>query len=408
MTLLGLGTVAIAQDRSGDLNTTVYLVLRAGSDVTEEEIIENLKRALRASGSQTNGEPSIRSVSPLFVEELQSLTEGGLVVPDESGKGPLVIRRLATVAERAYEVKVEPHQVIKKLRVTFRRAGEKEYTPTASGTQGLVLITPGRYAFYPAPNEIADTPTSYQATISEFDKPDTVVEGEWVKGDNYFVVVLRGYRGNRNALIQAIQDKKVVANPFKGVTLGNNLEIVFASLRASRVAGKRSIIDSESNITIRVDTLEDREPARVWIYFPLGEDDLKGEELDRLTRMSGSQLSKYIRSKSPVTAQKPAELRSTDGALWFELPPRPTPEGVSPSEFERRIRLGDLTNLEKKYPRAWKLVVWEFGEPPDTEAILVNWKDKPGRYPFEIQEMVGWQSELQEAIRRSQSPSGKK
>lgn len=387
----------------GQGRTTLYLVLRTGPDVTKDEILSNLRTGMSKTGVRIEGDPNIRSINPGFAEELMALTEGATGAAVEDPKEGVAIRMLPSVARNAYELRIPARQTLKSLKVTYEKAKPKEYAPSDPGaTSGLVMIVPGRYAFYPDSPEPEDYPVSYEGTVSAFGKPDAEIKGDWVKGDKYYMVTMREFQGDRDALFRAIQDKRIVADPFKGVELKNDLIFAFARLRAGDVRARPSVVDKDNNIDIRIESLEDRAPARVWIYFPLDEKSMI-EARDTLRKKSGVDLSAEIR-KNAVPATQASLVNSKDGPKWYELPPRPTPEGILPSEFERKIKLDDLGGLVDKYPKAYKLVVWEFDDkvnPP--QAILVTTKvgNKQVRYPLQEQEMPGWVAELQEAIKRN-------
>lgn len=54
--------------------------------------------------------------------------------------------------------------------------------------------------------------------------------------------------------------------------------------------------------------------------------------------------------------------------------------------------------MAEKYPQAWRLVIWEFDDGKDQEAILLDLKD--GRHPLQEQEMPGWKKNLEDALKR--------
>jgi len=389
--------IAAAQPPAPASRTTLYLVLEAGADVSENEILVNLRKGLKASAATTAGDPEIRSVSPLFVSELKSLSQSVTEQPEAVAKGTLGIRRLPSTVETAYELRVGEGQIIKKLRVTYKKGMPKEYTPASSGSAGLVLIVPGRYAFYPDSKEADDSPVSYEGDVSEFGKPDAAVKGEWVRGNKHFVVTMRDFRGNRDELFKAITDPKIVANPFESVTLGDNLEFAFASLRASRVGGEEGTLDPENNITITIPALNKRETARVWVQFPLTSEEM-AKSRDELRKLTGPELSAHIRKSEPIRANLKAVVKHGDGSKWYELPAIPTAAGTPTPGFRRKLQLSDLDALAEKYPQAWRLVIWEFDDGKDQEAILLDLKD--GRHPLQEQEMPGWKKSLEDALKR--------
>jgi hypothetical protein len=391
--LIGAAALASAQEPG----TTVYLVLRTGPDETEKGVLATLRQGLDKSGATITGEPTIRSVSPAFFEEFQALVDRA--GPPAAAADDGVAIRLLPTREPIYEIKVQPTQVLKKLRVKYQKGGEKEYTPAAPGSPSpsLVLIVPGRYAFTPEPD---DTPVSYDGDVAEIGKPAAAVKGDWPKGDRYFVVTMRNFRGNRQRLFDVMADPRQVANPLDNVQLGNDLLFAFASLNSSAADPGDDGLDAENNLTMTVESIPRRNPARVWVLFPLDEAGMR-EARDKYRKLSSTELPAEIR-KDPVRAPAPAVVSAGSAPRWIELPPEPTPPGTDPRRFVRRIKVDDPPEFAAKYPQLWSLVVWEFdaGRP---EAIQVKHPKDDRVYVLE-RERAGWQKVVQKAGR----PAAKK
>lgn len=377
--------VALAQPPE----TTVYLVLRTGPDETEKGVLATLQQGLDKSGATITGEPTIKNVSPAFFEEFQSLVDraGPPAAAAEDGVG---IRLLPT-REPIYEIKVAPSQVLKTLKVKYQKGGEKEYKPAAPGAANapLVLIVPGRYGFTP---EADDTPQSYEGEVAEIGKPAAAVKGDWPKGDKFFVVTMRNFRGNRQRLFDVMADPKQVANPLDNVQLGNDLLFAFASLNSSAADPGNDGLDSENNLTMTVETIPKRNPARVWVLFPLDEKGMR-EARDEYRKAASTDLPKKIRAAATVGAGQPANVASGDGPKWYELPAEETPPGTDPRRFVRKVKVDDPPEFAAKYPQLWSLVVWEFdaGRP---EAIQVRHPKDDRVYVLE-RERTGWQRVIQ-------------
>ncbi len=379
--------------------TTLYLVLRTGADETEKGIISRLKAGLEASGATTAGDPTIKAVSPAFVEEFEALADRAAAAPAPDQKEGISLRLLPS-RETVYEVKVPPTQLLKKLKVTYQKAGVKEYEPAAPGTKSpLVLTVPGRYALTP---EAGDVPSEYEGTMSELGEPDSTSKGAWPKSDKSFVVTMRNFTGDRQRLFLAIQNKKVIANPFKDVRLGNDLVFAFASLNSSIDDDVPATFDRDNNLLIRIKTLQNSDPKRVWVYLALDEKAVAGKMAEFAKADDGAALSALIR-KNAVPIGQPAALGPADAPRWFELPPVILAPGIDPAEFERKVKLTGVPALAAKYPRLWTLVVWEFdaGRP---EAILVK-GDKGNRVYVRDKEVAGWVDGVKEAVKRAEPPA---
>lgn len=301
--------------------------------------------------------------------------------------------RLLPTREPIYEIKVAPTQVLKKLKVKYQKGGEKEYTPAAPGAANapLVLIVPGRYGFTPEPD---DAPLSYDGEVAEIGKPAAAVKGDWPKGDKFFVVTMRNFRGDRRRLFEVMADPKQVANPLDNVQLGNDLLFAFASLNSSAADPGDDGLDSENNLTMTVETIPRRNPARVWVLFPLDEKGMR-EARDKYRKLASTDLPKEIRAAATVGAGQPASVAAGDAPKWYELPAEPTAPGTDPRRFVRKVKVDDPQEFAGKYPQLWSLVVWEFdaGRP---EAIQVKHPKDDRVYVLE-RERAGWQKVVQKA-----------
>lgn len=384
-----IGAFSIAAVASPQIppETTVYLVLRTGPKETEKGILASLKEGIEKSGASISGEPTIKSVSPAFLEEFESLV-------DRASSGPVVAAKegasinLLPFRDTVYEVKLAPNQILEKLTVTYDKAGTKEYTPAAPGQKSsLVLTVPGRYAFTPEPN---DTPKNYVCDVKEIGKPDSQVKADWPKSDKCFIVTLRNFRGDRKLLFDTIQNPRLVANPLKDVRLGNDLVFAFASLNSDAAKRQRGKIGADSQLAITIETLPERSPKRVWVYFPLNEKQV-AEAVKDYRKFEGTEMPGEIRK---LQALPDAKVGPDTPAKWFELPPRPTPPGIDPTEFTRKVKLENLPQLAQNYPRVWMLVVWEFDNGGAQSAIKVQ--DPKGDHVFFLdQELDEWKKELE-------------
>ena len=385
--LIGAAAVGLAQEPG----TTVYLVLRTGPDETEKGVLATLKQGLDKSGATITGEPTIKGVSPAFFEEFQALVDRA--GPPAAAADEGVAIRLLPTREPIYEIKVAPTQVLKKLKVKYQKGGEKEYTPAAPGAANasLVLIVPGRYGFVP---EADDTPLSYDGEVAEIGKPAAAVKGDWPKGDRYFVVTMRNFRGDRRRLFEVMADPKQVANPLDNVQLGNDLLFAFASLNSSAADPGDDGLDSENNLTMTVETIPRRNPARVWVLFPLDEAAMR-EARDKYRKLSSTELPVEIRKDPVRVGVNTAGVSAGSAPRWYELPAEATPPGTDPRRFVRRVKVDDPPEFAAKYPQLWSLVVWEFdGGGGRQEAIQVKHPKDDRVYVLE-RERTGWQRVIQ-------------
>ena len=367
---------------------TLYLVLRTGPAETEKQIIAKLEDGLRHVGAKTDGRPTIKPVSPSFVEELESLANRAM--PTTAGQG---VVKLLPSRDTVYEIKIPETQVLRAFHVTYQKAGRKDYVPSAPGSKSpLVLTVPGRYAFKPEPN---DVPLSYEGEVSELGKEDSTFKSNWPKEDKFFVVTMKNFQGDKQELFNAIQDKTIVANPFVLSDEKTDLIFAFASLNSSVGKAGRVAINDKNELIVSVETLPNEVPRRVWAYFPLDEA-AAATALTKHQAFDPTDLPIEIR-KNAVPADQPAAISAQSGPKWHEIPVKP---GAEPVEFERLVKLNDLGPLATKYPKMYMLVVWEFdrGNP---RAILFEEEKTGNRASVLKREMADWARGLQDAMQRS-------
>src|SRR5262245_37022978 len=126
--------------------TTLFLMVRAGPHLTETKLKETLEEGLKKALCTIRGEPHIRRISPLVFEEIEQLTDQtAKTVGGQTNTEAGSIRRLPT-KDVLWEFRLKsPDQVLKKLTVTYEKAGKKEYSATSPADDGpLTQIVPGR------------------------------------------------------------------------------------------------------------------------------------------------------------------------------------------------------------------------------------------------------------------------
>ncbi|HEV3145666.1 MAG TPA: hypothetical protein VGZ47_17390 [Gemmataceae bacterium] len=369
--------------------TTLFLMVRAGPHLTETKLKETLDEGLKKALCSIRGEPHIRRISPLVFEEIEQLTDKtAKSVAGQAATEAGSIRRLPT-KDVLWEFRLKsPDQVLKKLTVTYEKAGKKEYTATSPADDGpLTQIVPGRYALRP---EKDDEPLEYEAEIVELLAPPEKIAGKWVVNDRYYVVTMNAFRGNRDQLFRVVQDANQVANPLDGVRLGSDLVFVFANLESSAATLEGDLI-SGNNLTVNVQPARGRTTARVWMLFPLTEDEAKkkAEELRKIE--SAKALAQEIR-KNSVFAATELTVSPDTPAKWLELESQ-----QGGKSFRRVIPLRNFKELLAKYPSAWRLLVWEFDD--GTPSAIEVTHPQSGKRTYAVdKEIKEWPSALKERI----------
>lgn len=368
--------------------TTLFMMVRAGPNLTEGQLERTLKRGLEKALCTIDGDPNIRPISPAVFEEIELLTNR---TASAVGAAPVVdafgVRRLPT-RELLWEFRLKsPAQVLKKLTVTYKKAGAKDYAPTGPQEAGaLTLIVPGSYALKLEPN---DDPVSYEAEVVELGQDPQKIQNKWPLSDRYYVVTMRNFKGNRERLFKIIQDAREVPNPLDSVRLGSDLVFVFADLESTAARLRRKGI-VENRLTIDHQPPEGRLPNRAWILFPLTEGEMKKELESYRKYENEEELAKVIRQNS-IRATEDAKVGPASAAKWLEL--RDLGNGQN---FQRVITLNDFQGLHDRYPAVWYLLVWEFddGKPA---AIKVK-HPKGGEVLVLEQEIPEWSMALKEKL----------
>jgi hypothetical protein len=390
-----LAPVVVAQDKEPRplflSDATLFLMIRVGPHLSEDEIVTTLKRGISKSGGAIVGEPYLRAVSPLVFEEFEALSNpvAPVVSPEKAGDG-VGIRQLPT-RELMWEFRLpKPEQVMKKLTVKYKKAGDKEFEPNDPRKGGpLTLIVPGMYALKMEAN---DLPVTYEATVAELGAKDQVLKGAWPVHDRFYVVALRQFTGNRNLLFRIIQDPNEVPNPLENVRLRSDLLFIFASMDSTAGRLRRSLIDG-NELIVRVEGPVNRRAHRVWMYFPATEAEAKKlhEEMTKIGK--AEDVSAKVRAMGTVPFGNEQAIGADATGRWLELQ-----DTESRNVFQRRVPLRDYAKLHAKFPSAYRLLVWEFDDGTNPPAAIRIDHPEDGRTFVVVEEIKGWPAAIKEKV----------
>lgn len=371
-------------------DAALFMMVRTRPDLTEKEILGTLKRGLEKSGCTIDGEPILRPIRPTIYEEFESLinqTAGSVVA---AADGPLV-PRLIPAREVLWEFRLkEPSQLLKSLKVTYKTAGVKVYEPKdprLDPQAALTLTALGRYALRPEANDEA---IHYEATVSTLGKPDEVQADKWPEMDRYFVIIMRNFKGNRNLLFATVQDGNQVPNPLTQVRLAPDLMFVFANLGVDTPRAGTAI--DGNDLVTQVLGVRGRKVRRVWMLFPLSEENL-AQVREQYSKFDSDQLAREIR-KNRFAADAKVEVGPTSTPGWIELGDLGNGE-----VFGRRIPLKDLDKLRQKYARVHRLLVWEFDDGRTAPGAIAVQHPNGGRVWFIDEEVREWPTELARSLK---------
>jgi len=378
-------------------STTLYLVLLTGPDEFSDDIVMNVKKALTYTRATYAGEPKIKAVSPTFFEEFADLIDQASTV-GAAAEDVLGVKRLSS-REVVYELTIDPSQILKKLEVTYKSGKKEEYEPAGPGEKSaLTLIVPGKYAFTPL---VGDTPKTYGVTVGEFGKKDATKTANWPITSKYFVLTLKNFVGNKDALFAALGNPGVVANPFK-VKRGDDLQFAFASLNSTAAEIDEDPIGIDG-IRLTAENLPNSVVRRVWCYFPLDEEGVKKAiEEFRKDGLRSVSMSKEIRKNSDPATNAKATINDSDAPKWYELATAPAAEAGPRVGFVRELRVDNLRKLYDRYKTLYKFMVWEFDNGTAApEAIAIQHpKTEIGRVYAIERELQGWRRKAEAAMKK--------
>ncbi|WP_232055938.1 hypothetical protein [Tuwongella immobilis] len=383
MIALICGVLFAGSTGAQDLDSTLFLMVRAGPSLTEQKIEATLTSGLREAKCTIDGRPQVKKISPIVYEEVESLISAPPGEPGAEAAEAINIRTLPT-REPISEFRLKsPSQILKSLTVTYEKAGKVTYKPTAPEKNGpLTLIVPGRYGLKLDP---ADRPLNYDAVISELGKDDETMSSKWPERDQFFVVTMRNFRGSKETLFRVVQNGDLVANPLQNIRLGRDFTFVFANMD-SLVPTAPELIEG-NELIVQVPAPNGRSPRRVWMMFPLTKEQM-AKERDNFRKFTSTELPDEIR-KNAILATQPATIAHNTPASWIEIPR----ESANSRSFLRRLPLEDPSKLGESFPTLGRLLVYEFdnGTP---EAIEMQHPTYDRTYVLD-EEMKTWASALQ-------------
>jgi hypothetical protein len=354
-------------------------MVRTGPDLTDDLLRETLELGLEKANCRFEKPVEIQAIAPTVFEELARLIgHGGMVGPPAVGEG-LELRQLPTRGS-TWEFRLpKASQMLRELTIEYRKAGARKYTARAAEeADRLTLIVPGSYAVQLLAN---DDPVRYVAQVVEVGEKPQEVKKDWPQSDRFFALTIRKFQGDQKVLFETLQDKRQLGNPLKNIEPVRNITFAFANLNSK--AGKIGGPLMEGNVYLpQVPGIEEREPKRVWMYFPLTRDEAM-KARDRYREFGTKSLPEHLRKEGKTVAyDDSATIDAGSEPRWFELLDRADGRG-----FTRQVPMKDFRQLAAKYRQGvWRLVVWEFDK-GDPQAIAVQ-HPGDGRRVYVLEEEI--------------------
>lgn len=395
----------------GNSKRTLYILIDVKNNRTIGQILDTLEiGATKTVPPCTFDKPiSYRPLPPAFVRQFGALT--GTVQANQQVAANESNTHFTEVSYEppVWQIDVDPNKRIESLEVKYQSGKSATFKPDVTGARDapLTLLFRGRYALRLDDKEV---PESYSMTLRNTFSGDTSPQTEsskpWPQGERSYLIALTNFKGDYQQLFKVIRRQRggpnFVASPFDYVNLDQ--ELTFSQVTLGGTPPRRGV--SYDNLLHRytptVDALSGETVARVWMKFPLTAEEAQAELATlRALKDPYKSLPEQIRQENPSWAaskQMPVVAGGTElKPRWYELPDVASPpRGES---FRRTIQLRNLRELQKKYPKAYRLLVWEFDDGTNRRAIFFKVTDAATKKEQEVYALGeeiedGWQKVL--------------
>ncbi|HYH64264.1 MAG TPA: hypothetical protein VD866_06160 [Urbifossiella sp.] len=415
-----------------DAGEKVILVIRTGPSITRpviEEAVENTLKNLTVKAAfagqpVTNGPPLIRLISPVEFNAYQRLENPDAPLSPLPSitleKDQLAVRQLPA-AEPTWEFSLLglTPQEITKLDVTYDDAADKavSLTPSTKQKDPLTLTQFGSYVLQPP---AAKRPVRFVAHVRELgQKEERKVSGEWPQGDNYFLIRLNGFKGDRAQFEAVIKDKeKVGGTALEAFNIKSDVTLGIGEAGATDDEQEEEVIEG-NKLYVNIPPLRRDDAARVYMLFPMTAKEA-ADKTAELNKLAPGRLSAHIAEAGPIPATQEVVITPESRAQWLELPKIDRSArggGLRPGAFGRALTLvsgnpaevtpAAFAKLLEKFPEAHRVVVYEFDRNNIRNALF--YKRTPGqkeRTLANASPMAAWPVQL--ARLAGQAPPEKK
>lgn len=342
----------------------LVMVVRAGPDLSKDELQETFQFGLKAANCKcAGGIPDIRDVSPSFFWQFDAI-DRGIDLPEEElvQKDQGVEFRPKVNKAFGWEIALsKPKKSLKSLTLKYPNF-EEALTPAANKDrlQKIGVILQGGDIYRVG---ITRQPIQYRIVTSEIDQPDEILEGEWPRRENYYLVSMKQFEGQFDELRTVLSDPSKVGNPLKEIRDVSEMRFLFANFGA--VSGIVDRTDSENLYTLRIDTVAGKNASRAWVYFPLTEEEAAEKIQQFAVINTGSQMLQQIDAGPKVDAGKDIVFDEALAASWIELP-------MVNGEFKRSFEQKNLPKLKAKFKRLHYLLAYEFQNAENGDRTVIK------------------------------------
>ena len=365
---------ALVQGKN-EAKTVCILIQVKNQDVQPIEIEETLKFGAR---KLKYGSPQISAtrLRPETLAEIQRIISNLESSRTGSKKGQPIISQKVSDQNIEWEVDLnvpETGVVLRKLVLTLKDKKEPKVIELSISKDKpspvSPTVVPGVYVVRLAQHEI---PIKYVAHFHSAENREIrEVSGAWPATQQCFLVTIKGLQGDYKTLLDFVRradgDTQNVANPIDDFEQGPDIAMVFAAIGFKHIR-QGSILDEKRWVPI-VRPRDGEKSNRVWMLFPLTREETEKKLLE-YRKLAPTELSKKIRAEPHKWSEANPELMIIHTKLtptWIELPYVKKEQG-----FSRELRIENVRALQKTLPEAYRLIVYEFGDPEDSSAQAVE------------------------------------
>ena len=204
-----------------------------------------------------------------------------------------------------------------KLEIVYEDAPGKPVAlvPTTKRDDPLTLTQFGSYVLKPP---VDRQPIKYTASIRKLGaRTFTQVTDDWPRSDNFYLIRLNGFRGDRKALTDTIKDPKKVPNALDSFEIKTDVTLAMGEAKSSEDLLEEVELDG-NKLYVKTPMLKRGNARRAYMLFPLTEKQFE-EQLPVLRKLGEEGLPDHIR-KSLIGPQDMATITAKSEPAWYELP----------------------------------------------------------------------------------------
>jgi hypothetical protein len=308
----------------------IYMVIQAEPETTMREVKKKFELARDATRECNVREVLIEPIDPETFATLRSILQRGLDAVKDGDLRPKTetIRPMVGV-DGAWTIDVGgPFDFIESVDLGVPtgpdQASDEAPTVTVTGPgpnrpgYSLRMHSPGRYVLE-VPKEARPRWIKFDAVRDDGTAPVATrsVEQAWPAVGRAYLVTLSDVVGDEQRLFEALKDPNKVPNPIREIQDARKASLMVASF--VEVLGNRLRI-MDGRITFNFPKPQGVSPKRLWILFPLSEEQLKRQK-EALQAVLAEEdgfmkLPDVIRRNQRIGPLTP----EPEGAGWVELP----------------------------------------------------------------------------------------